>query len=165
MKKTKNKEIKEIEQMARAKKKLKTGRYSFEQKALIVKAYLSKEAKIKDLEKEYGVSRVTIWNWSTKFADGTMLKTQPGASAADTAADADPTSQPEELTQTPIPMPKKTVNGHVSSSEELKVLQEENRRLQEELEMANLKVHVRDVMIDIAEKTFNIPIRKKSGRK
>lgn len=37
-------------------------------------------------------------------------------------------------------------------------------RLQKEVELANYKVHVRDVMIEEAEKTFSIPIRK-SGTK
>ena len=36
---------------------------------------------------------------------------------------------------------------------------------QEALKMAEWSNHAKDVMIDLAEKTFNIPIRKKSGAK
>ena len=41
----------------------------------------------------------------------------------------------------------------------------ENKRLSEALQMAEWSNHAKDVMIDLAEKTFNIPIRKKSGAK
>lgn len=44
-------------------------------------------------------------------------------------------------------------------------LKAENQRLQDQLQMAQWMVHARDVMIEEAEKTFNIAIRKKSGAK
>lgn len=44
-------------------------------------------------------------------------------------------------------------------------LKEENKRLSEALRMSEWMNHAKDVMIDEAEKTFNIPIRKKSGAK
>lgn len=50
-------------------------------------------------------------------------------------------------------------------SEELDRLRKENQRLSEALKMAEWMNHAKDVMIDEAEKTFNIPIRKKSGAK
>lgn len=50
-------------------------------------------------------------------------------------------------------------------SEELERLRKENQRLSEALKMAEWMNHAKDVMIDEAEKTFNIPIRKKSGAK
>ena len=50
-------------------------------------------------------------------------------------------------------------------SEELERLRKENHRLSEALKMAEWMNHAKDVMIDEAEKTFNIPIRKKSGAK
>ena len=49
--------------------------------------------------------------------------------------------------------------------QELARLREENKKLQEALKMAEWSNHAKDVMIDLAEKTFNIPIRKKSGAK
>ena len=59
----------------------------------------------------------------------------------------------------PKKQPKETAN------EELQRLREENKRLSEALRMAEWMNHAKDVMIDEAEKTFNIPIRKKSGAK
>ena len=52
-----------------------------------------------------------------------------------------------------------------TEAEELARLREENKRLSEALKMAEWMNHAKDVMIDEAEKTFNIPIRKKSGAK
>lgn len=52
-----------------------------------------------------------------------------------------------------------------TANEELQRLREENKRLSEALRMAEWMNHAKDVMIDEAEKTFNIPIRKKSGAK
>ncbi|MHC1703659.1 MAG: hypothetical protein AB9846_09720 [Tenuifilaceae bacterium] len=44
-------------------------------------------------------------------------------------------------------------------------LEAENRRLREELELERLRVLSLNVMIDVAEEQFKIPIRKKSGAK
>lgn len=44
-------------------------------------------------------------------------------------------------------------------------LESENKRLHQELEMERLRVLSLNVMIDLAEEQFKIPIRKKSGAK
>lgn len=44
-------------------------------------------------------------------------------------------------------------------------LEAENKRLREELELERLRVLSLNVMIDMAEEQFKIPIRKKSGAK
>ena len=62
-------------------------------------------------------------------------------------------------------MPKKNEKPSESPEQELARLREENQKLQEALKMAEWSNHAKDVMIDLAEKTFNIPIRKKSGAK
>ena len=41
----------------------------------------------------------------------------------------------------------------------------ENRRLEKALELEKLRAKAYDTMINVAEETFNIPIRKKSGTK
>ena len=74
------------------------------------------------------------------------------------------TSQ-KDTTQPPISMPQKEVKPVESPEEELARLRVENKRLEEALKMAEWSNHTKDVMIDLAEKTFNIPIRKKSGAK
>ena len=49
--------------------------------------------------------------------------------------------------------------------EEYKALQAEIARLQEDLRLAELGRDAYDEMINVAEKRFNIPIRKKAGAK
>ena len=44
-------------------------------------------------------------------------------------------------------------------------LEQENARLRKELELAKLRAEGLDIMIDIAEREFQIPIRKKTGVK
>ena len=57
------------------------------------------------------------------------------------------------------PMAKK------NPEEELKALRAENKRLEKALELEKLRATAYDTMITVAEQTFNIPIRKKSGTK
>lgn len=45
------------------------------------------------------------------------------------------------------------------------LLNAENKRLREELELERLRVLSLNVMIDLAEEQFKVPIRKKSGAK
>ena len=52
-----------------------------------------------------------------------------------------------------------------SPEERIKELEAENRRLEKALELERLRARAYDTMINLAEKTFNIPIRKKSGTK
>ena len=52
-----------------------------------------------------------------------------------------------------------------SPEDRVKELEAENKRLQKALELEKLRSKAYDTMIDVAEETFNIPIRKKSGTK
>ena len=52
-----------------------------------------------------------------------------------------------------------------ASLEEIKALKEELGRLRVELQKAELRADLYDEMINVAEKQFNIPIRKKVGVK
>lgn len=58
-------------------------------------------------------------------------------------------------------MKKKRDSIHRDSAE----LEAENKRLREELDLERLRVLSLNVMIDIAEGQFKVPIRKKSGAK
>lgn len=60
---------------------------------------------------------------------------------------------------------KEQPQSTVSQDGEVKELQAEIKRLQKQLEMAEIRAEVYDKMIDIAEATFHIQIRKKSGTK
>lgn len=52
-----------------------------------------------------------------------------------------------------------------SPEERIRELELENQRLSKALEMERLRSKAYDTMINVAEETFNIPIRKKSGTK
>lgn len=52
-----------------------------------------------------------------------------------------------------------------SPEERIRELELENQRLSKALEMERLRSKSYDRMINVAEETFNIPIRKKSGTK
>ena len=121
------------------------------QKRMIVKAYLVNHVPMVQLCEKFNVSRISIYRWIRIFADG---KVPVGRSKG--TADVKPN---------PPAMPKKKQNVEEIAADELARLREENKRLSEALKMAEWMNHAKDVMIDEAEKAFNIPIRKKSGAK
>ena len=126
-------------------------RKSLEEKCVIVKAHLLNHVPITQLSKEFGIPRVTIWRWIRTFATGRVPKGRSNGT---------PIVKPN-----PLPMPKKKQNPEENAAEELSRLREENKRLSEALKLSEWMNHAKDVMIDEAEKAFNIPIRKKSGAK
>lgn len=128
-------------------------RYTDEQKRAILEAVLVKGMPKGRAAKEFGVSRQIIWKWIRIFADGngTFSKSREEV-------------RPKVETN-PTPMTRKNPNPAETAEEELARLRRENAQLKEALKMAEWSNHAKDVMIDIAEKTFNIPIRKKPGAK
>lgn len=123
-------------------------RYTKEQKLAIVEAYVKDHIPIYELSEEFGVSDVSIWRWVRNFTPENVPSH---------------TYSLREKVKTILPMSKKLPKE--TATEELQRLREENKRLSEALRMAEWMNHAKDVMIDEAEKTFNIPIRKKSGAK
>ena len=120
------------------------------QKRMIVKAYLVNHVPMVQLCEKFNVSRISIYRWIRTFADGKVPK---GKSKGTPNVKPNPTVMPKKL------------KPEESAAEELARLREENKRLSEALKMAEWMNHAKDVMIDEAEKAFNIPIRKKSGAK
>ena len=104
------KELQEIARLAQE-RKASGSRLSNEEKALIVKAYVTKRATMAVLSKEFGVSITSISNWYRTFAEKCMPALRQDAlrqdalrqdaSAAGIAADAHPTSNPQEKTPRP----------------------------------------------------------------
>ena len=123
---------------------------TLEEKRMIVRAYLSNHVPIPQLCVDFGIAKTTIYRWISIFADGKVPKGRSKGTA--------------DVKPNPLPMPKK-LKPEESAAEELARLREENKRLSEALKMAEWMNHAKDVMIDEAEKTFKIPIRKKSGAK
>lgn len=141
-------------------------KFSEEEQMFLLKAYLTKQINSTELKQKFGADLTQIRRWKSKFAAETTHPgaSHPGASAAVSAADANPTPSLDLPT---IPLMRKKNNEPVEQPEgdELSRLKAENQRLQDQLQMAQWMVHARDVMIEEAEKTFNIAIRKKSGAK
>ena len=124
--------------------------FSLDLQMEIVRAHLSEGIPALHLCKKFGISRTTFYKWISKFASGKLLSVNSGCI---------PSVEPRRC-----PMPKKKVVSE-ADLDELVRLREENRRLSEALKMSEWMNHAKDVMIDEAEKAFNIPIRKKSGAK
>jgi hypothetical protein len=68
-----------------------------------------------------------------------------------------------------VSLPEESENSDTMAKktpeERLQELEAENKRLQKALELEKLRSKAYDTMINLAEETFNIPIRKKSGTK
>lgn len=146
-----NSSKKELQSLAIRHKCASVKHFSNEQKQLIIEAYLKDKVPLKQLCKEFNVSRISIWRWISNFANED-LSTEEAIS-------------PKEVILNSNPMPGKKENVFETPEQELARLREENKKLQEALKMAEWSNHAKDVMIDLAEQTFNIPIRKKSGAK
>ncbi len=150
MEKREDQDLLELQELALSHKAFKRQK-TLEEKQMIVRAHLLNRASISQLSKEFGVSRRAIYKWINTFADGKV----PDRRRSGTP----------EVKQNPSNMPKKNQKPVESEAEELARLREENKRLAEALKMAEWMNHAKDVMIDEAEKMFNIPIRKKAGAK
>ena len=140
-------ELQELALNKRVGKRQKT----LEEKRMIVRAHLLNHVPISQLSANFGVDKVTIWRWIRTFADG-KVPAQRGNGTPD-------------VKPNPSSMSKKSQNPVETEAEELARLREENKRLAEALKMSEWMNHAKDVMIDEAEKMFNIPIRKKAGAK
>ena len=147
MEKNEDLELQELALNKRVSKRQKT----LEEKRMIVRAHLLNHVPISQLSANFGVDKVTIWRWIRTFADGKV---------PDRKSQGTPDVKPN-----PSIMPKKSQKPVETEAEELARLREENKRLAEALKMAEWMNHAKDVMIDEAEKMFNIPIRKKAGAK
>ena len=150
MEKREDQDLLELQELAlthKASKRQKT----LEEKQMIVRAHLLNRASISQLSKEFGVSRRAIYRWISTFADGKVPIIRNQGTP--------------EVKPNPSSMSKKSQKPVESEAEELARLREENKRLAEALKMSEWMNHAKDVMIDEAEKMFNIPIRKKAGAK
>ena len=150
MDKTIDQELLELQELALTHKVV-NGRKSIAEKQMILKAHLVNHVPISHLSREFGVDKATIYRWIRTFASGNV----PAGSS-----NGVPNVKPD-----PSIMPRKNHEAVESASEELARLREENKRLSEALRMAEWMNHAKDVMIEEAEKMFNIPIRKKAGAK
>ena len=134
----------DLQELALKRKSLAAKHLTDDQKRKIVQAHLVDHVPLTKLGEKYGISRQSIWRWINNFANGNgALVKNPSR---------------ESIKQNQKPMPKKKVSPVESPEEELARLRAENKRLSEALQLSEWSNHAKDVMIDLAEKTFNIPI-------
>lgn len=114
--------------------------YDDEDKMRIVSEYYqSREPAQKVIERYHLSSKQVLFNWMDKYLHEESLSL--------------PNNQSDD------PMAKK------NPEDQIRELKEENKRLEKALELEKLRAKAYDTMINVAEGTFNIPIRKKSGTK
>ena len=121
-----------------------TGKFKFsdEDKIQIVSEYVSGHIPASELIKKYHIgSRQVLFNWMDRYVnEQELISLQEETNPSDQMAKQSP-------------------------EERLKELEAENKRLQKALDLEKLRSKAYDKMIDVAEDTFNIPIRKKPGTK
>ena len=126
----------------------KTDKYVFtdEDRLLVVREYLERGVPANTILAKYKLSsRQVLFNWMDKFLN---------------KEDCLPLClSHEEVNQ----MTK--IDTHKESTENVLSKDEEIRRLRQALELEKLRSKAFETMVDEAEKTYNIPIRKKSGTK
>lgn len=64
--------------------------------------------------------------------------------------------------QTPLHMPKSQEQKLMELEQRIKLLEKQKAQLEKQVEQADKKVIIFDMMIDLAEKEYKIPIRKNS---
>ena len=132
------------EKQRREKVAVPTGKFRFteEEKVSIVTEYVLGHVPASQIIEKYHIgSRQVLFNWMDKYVnEKEMVSLQ------------DETNQSD-------PMAKKSPEDRVKEQEA------EIKKLQKALELEKLRSKAYDTMINVAEETFNIPIRKKAGTK
>lgn len=150
-------------------------RFTDREKRLFVQAYMAKQIAYDECKRVFNVSphSINLWKrnfaaedplyWSSVRPEAAPTQGAPTQGASAAALLTQPTAKSNQYI---TPMSKKSVTPQEQPlPEDYQSLLEQNRLLEEKLRMAEIMLHAKDVMIDEAEKTFNIAIRKKSGAK
>jgi transposase-like protein len=114
--------------------------YTMSFKLQVVQEIERGEASIYAVKRKYGIqSRSTIVGWLRKF--GTF----------------------DWVYQTPSNMPKSSEQKLMELEQKVKLLEKQKALLESQVARADKKAILFDMMIDLAEKEYNIPIRKNSS--
>lgn len=117
--------------------------YSFtdDDRIMIVREYMESGLPAEEIIKKYYISsRTVLFSWMDKFLnENDLLSLLPEDQKRD------------DMTKT--------------TNEQLKEKDAEIKRLRKALELEKLRSKAFSTMIDLAEETFNIPVRKKTGTK
>jgi len=112
--------------------------YSMSFKLQVVQEVERGEVSVSGAQKKYGIQgNATVINWLRKY--GTF----------------------DWENQTPSNMPKTQEQKLLELEQKVKLLEKQKALLEKQVETADKKAIIFDMMISLAEKEFNIPIRKK----
>ena len=96
--------------------------------------------------RDYGISVYTLNPWVTKYRNQILTKVTKEVLPLDS-------------------MKKKKENAETDLEKKVRELEEENMKLRKELHHSNLKAFALNTLIDLAERTYGIGVRKNSGAK
>jgi len=112
--------------------------YSMSFKLRVVQEIERGELSMTSATRKYGIqSRSSVRNWLRKYGNFDWEN------------------------QTPSHMPKSPEQKVLELEQQVKLLEKQKAFLEKQVETADKKAIIFDMMIDLAEKEFNIPIRKK----
>ena len=112
--------------------------YSLSFKLQVVQEVERGESSVKGAQRKYGIQgNGTVINWLRKYGNFDWEN------------------------QTPSNMPKSKEQKLMELEQKVKLLEKQNAFLEHRIDQADRKAVLFDMMIDLAEKEFNIPIRKK----
>ena len=112
--------------------------YSLAFKLQVVQEVERGESSVKGAQRKYGIQgSATLINWLRKYGNFDWEN------------------------QTPSNMPKSKEQKLMELEQKVKLLEKQNAFLEHRIDQADRKAVLFDMMIDLAEKEFNIPIRKK----
>ena len=113
--------------------------YSLSMKLGVVREVESGKLSVTDAKRKYGIQgRSTVLNWLRKYGSFDWEN------------------------QTTIKMAKSADQRILELEAKIKLLEKQKRKLEKQAERSDKKVILFDMMIEIAEKEYNIPIRKNS---
>ena len=111
-----------------------------EDRMQLVAQILRGERTAEDIRRSYGIVSInSVYSWIGKYVSQEKSLSLEG--------------------QTEEDMAKK------SKDDQIRELKAQLKQARKEAELEKLRAHAYDTMINLAEETFNIPIRKKSGTK
>ena len=111
--------------------------------------YFHKGVGATQIIRQIPISRSMLYRWIAKFAEANGLKKSSDMSK-----------------NTAKGQPKSTLQeGQSGSTDDVQVLRARIEELEEQLRHEKMRAEAYNTMIDIAESTFKVPIRKKSGAK
>ena len=111
--------------------------------------YFHKGVGATQIIRQIPISRSMLYRWIAKFAEANGLKESTDMSK-NTAK-----GQPQSTLQ----------EGLSGSTDDVNVLRARIEELEEQLRHEKMRAEAYNTMIDLAESTFKVPIRKKSGAK